>query len=99
MEKTLKLKIIIGNDAFVEDENAELSRILKDLAKRIERGQVAGTLRDYNGNMVGQFFKGVEFPIDYLKLCHEIFNLMASDDFGNHTSPEFLLTELLKKRI
>jgi len=97
MEKTFKLKIIMENDAFVENENQELSRILMRLTTRLEEGEISGNLRDINGNTVGRFSKEMETPIDFEEVAQEIFDLMGSDDFGNHTGPEFLLQQLLKK--
>lgn len=46
------LTINCGNAAF-EDRNAELARILREFADKLERGVDNGTLRDFNGNVVG----------------------------------------------
>lgn len=42
-----------GEDAPTERE--ELARILRDAADRLDDGQDFGTLRDINGNTVGEF--------------------------------------------
>jgi hypothetical protein len=45
------------NAAFQENGYAtETARILRDIAKRIERGQFDGPVFDSNGNRVGDFF-------------------------------------------
>ncbi len=72
MEKTFKLKITMGNDAFVEDENQELSRILKSVAQRLEGGEVSGTLRDINGNNVGRFSKVMQRPVNLDEVVEEM---------------------------
>ena len=59
----MSIKVILdvalrsGNDAFVEDPNEEVSRILHDLASNIYRGgkYIEGDLVDLNGNRVGSF--------------------------------------------
>lgn len=51
----LKVEIKTDNAAFSDNSNAELARILRELAKRIENGEQHGRLRDLNGNKVGQF--------------------------------------------
>ena len=53
--KTYMLTIETGNAAFEADRDAEVARILREAADRIERGDHYGefTLRDYNGNRVG----------------------------------------------
>lgn len=48
------LKISTANAAF-DDETLELSRILRDVARRLDRGDRIGGLRDINGNVVGSF--------------------------------------------
>jgi len=45
----------INNDAFVNDQSGEIARILKELAKRIENGDISGRLKDMNGNTIGSF--------------------------------------------
>jgi hypothetical protein len=53
MNATIKVKM--DNAAF-EEPAAELARILRDIAERIEGGEVmAFTLFDVNGNNVGVF--------------------------------------------
>lgn len=54
--KCAKLKIEMENQAFSEDANYEVSRILKELADKIEnRGIDTYVLHDINGNNVGEF--------------------------------------------
>ena len=48
-----KLEFETGNAAF--DETEEISRILRDVARRIETGATSGKIRDTNGNAVGSF--------------------------------------------
>lgn len=48
------LSIKTDNAAF-EDPNAEVARILRDAAERVEQGFSRGLLRDINGNTVGDF--------------------------------------------
>lgn len=45
----------IDNDAFVDGRDAEIARILRDVADRLDEGQSGGNVRDYNGNTVGDF--------------------------------------------
>jgi len=45
--------IDVENDAFFEQPSAEVSRILRELADKVDRGCQEMTLRDYNGNKVG----------------------------------------------
>jgi hypothetical protein len=55
-----KIEIATDNAAFDDDEgNAEIARILRELADRIERGDAVGDwwelpLRDVNGNRIGE---------------------------------------------
>lgn len=56
MSKNLSLSIETGNAAFGdsdEERNAELARILRAAACRVENGDTEFTLRDFNGNRVG----------------------------------------------
>jgi hypothetical protein len=49
------IKVNMDNAAF-EEPAAELARILRDIAERIEGGELmAFSLRDANGNNVGTF--------------------------------------------
>ncbi len=50
----LTIKIDMGNAAF-EDNHDELTRILKDIARKLEDGQTTGACMDSNGNHVGTF--------------------------------------------
>lgn len=49
-----KLEFATDNAAF-EVPFAEIARILRDVAERIERGAVSAPVRDINGNTVGAF--------------------------------------------
>ena len=52
---TVTISIQCENAAFEEpDSGRELARILRQLAEQFEDGQVPGTLRDVNGNTVGE---------------------------------------------
>lgn len=57
MKATIKVKM--DNAAFSEGNGAELARILRVLARRIEDNDLSkgddALLRDYNGNCVGEF--------------------------------------------
>ena len=52
----LQIEIKMDNSAFAEYWNGEASRILKDVAFKIENGQISGGILDINGNSVGKFF-------------------------------------------
>lgn len=49
------LTIDTGNDAFFLDTGAELARILRETADRLENGDTGAPVYDYNGNTVGRF--------------------------------------------
>ena len=50
------LKIKTDNAAFVENKGAEVARIMRELAKRIEETEKDnGYVLDINGNTVGTF--------------------------------------------
>jgi len=61
MEQRITVRITTGNDAFVEDPGAEVARILRDAADRVQASwhlteRVPSTvikLLDINGNSVG----------------------------------------------
>ena len=51
-----KVKIKIWNAAFDDEGKAmELSRMLKEVASKIERGFYQGKIKDINGNTVGEY--------------------------------------------
>ena len=54
---TYKLKLDCGNAAFGDDDvmtrGAEVARILRETADRVEHGSLGGNLFDMNGNRVG----------------------------------------------
>jgi hypothetical protein len=45
----------MDNAAFEDDRNAEVARLLRETADRVETGALGGTLVDYNGNRVGDY--------------------------------------------
>lgn len=51
----LKLKIDLGNDAFVEDREGEIARIMRDIMHRMASGVVQGVIFDSNGNNCGEW--------------------------------------------
>jgi hypothetical protein len=54
-----QLSISMDNDAFREDTGPETARIMRALAERVEHSTLtagdSGTVRDTNGNTVGQW--------------------------------------------
>lgn len=50
-----RLEIETSNDAFQGDPQVELARIITGVASRLAMGDLSGTVRDVNGNTVGQF--------------------------------------------
>lgn len=51
----LNIRIKLTNDAFVNNLSEEIKKVLDPIPDLIERGFVAGKLRDSNGNGVGGF--------------------------------------------
>lgn len=51
----LTLNINTDNDAFTPYVLAECARILRDTASMLEHDHIKGVLRDYNGNVVGNW--------------------------------------------
>lgn len=51
----LLVRIKTDNAAFEEDRDAELARILRIAADKIEHGNETAKLYDVNGNAVGEF--------------------------------------------
>jgi len=47
--------ISLENDAFVNNTESEIARILRRAADRVENGVGSGVLMDSNGNKVGDF--------------------------------------------
>jgi hypothetical protein len=53
MNATIKIQM---NNAAFEEPAVELARILRDIADRIEGGEIMGfSIQDMNGNTVGTF--------------------------------------------
>lgn len=57
-----QININCDNDAFRYTPEAEVARILRDVAQRVEQGETVMPLRDHNGNTVGM--AGFSFPKD-----------------------------------
>jgi len=55
MAERFKLTLKLGNEAFSDDPSYEVARILREAAKRVERGDTESVLMDVNGNKVGEF--------------------------------------------
>lgn len=49
------LTIDTGNEAFTGDKAGEVARILKEIAKKLDKGQDSGKCMDGNGNGVGKW--------------------------------------------
>lgn len=47
------LTIEMGNAAM--QDHADVADVLRELAERLEAGELNGSVRDYNGNTVGRF--------------------------------------------
>lgn len=58
------LDIKSGNDAFQEDPTSEVSRILCEIAGKIDSGRFHGDCRDINGNAVGKWSLDIEEESD-----------------------------------
>lgn len=54
-DASFHLTVAMGNDAFVDNAEAELADILERTAAHVRDGADAGTLADSNGNTVGSF--------------------------------------------
>lgn len=51
-----KLSFKTGNDAFQDgNKEYEVSRILKELAEKVENGSDGGKIKDINGNTIGEW--------------------------------------------
>lgn len=44
-----------ANAAFDYEPASEVARILRDIAQRVEAGADCGTIRDHNGNTIGNW--------------------------------------------
>lgn len=65
MARIFNLEIEVSNAAFEDDCGAEIARILRDVADRIEgmirydaKGRYIASIRDLNGNTVGKWSCG-----------------------------------------
>lgn len=52
---TFKVKIDLAGNAFQEQPESEIERILRDIPPLIHKGKVCGTIQDYNGNRCGKW--------------------------------------------
>ena len=50
-----ELKFKTNNAAFEDYAEQEVSRILKEIANKIENGLTGGKVRDINGNTIGEW--------------------------------------------
>lgn len=50
-----KLQFDTANDAFDPNAYEEIARILRDIVERVEREDNCGTIRDCNGNTIGNW--------------------------------------------
>ena len=55
MENAFNMAIKLGDAAFVSEGVAELSRVIRVVANKIEHGETVGNIKDINGNTVGTF--------------------------------------------
>lgn len=53
-----KLSIETTNEAFADDPNEEIARLLEKAAQRVRDGYQSDLLRDANGNTVGSWSIG-----------------------------------------
>jgi hypothetical protein len=49
------MKFKTGNAAFEDYAEQEVSRILKEIADKVENGSTDGKIRDINGNTIGEW--------------------------------------------
>lgn len=64
MSQVLQISIETGNAAFDDgNRDAELARILRAAADKVENGQTDFNLRDFNGNTVGSVTLGEELSL------------------------------------
>ena len=50
-----KMEFKTGNAAFEDYAEQEISRILKEIADKVENGSTGGKVRDINGNTIGEW--------------------------------------------
>ena len=51
----MKIQFNTDNDAFIVNNEAEVSRILSRISYEVLSGEECGTIRDLNGNKVGSW--------------------------------------------
>ena len=49
-----------GNSAFFDDVAPEVARILREIANQVENGAAHSTIRDINGNIIGNFIVKID---------------------------------------
>lgn len=60
-----KVRFDCNNSAFDDNLEAEISRILRELANRVENGDCTGlfqNIKDSNGNIIGTFKLAKDLP-------------------------------------
>jgi len=55
VEKMFELKFKTNNATFEDYVEQEVSRILKEIANKIENGSTGGKVKDINGNTIGEW--------------------------------------------
>jgi hypothetical protein len=50
-----QLKFSLANEAFDNLMSIEIARILREIAKQVERGADPANIRDINGNTIGKW--------------------------------------------
>lgn len=55
MSNQFRVLLSTDNAAFEDGRDFETARILRDVAGRLENGESGGTVRDINGNRVGDY--------------------------------------------
>lgn len=55
MTTMFKLKFATDNAAFEHYAATETTRILREIAQQIKNGDLDGTVRDINGNIIGTY--------------------------------------------
>ena len=60
----MKLQFDTDNAYYADYDfpNSQIARTLREVADRIETGNMEGSIRDGNGNVVGEFDVGVWLP-------------------------------------
>ena len=51
----IKIQFKTDNDAFVDDRSGSVAAILRNIAGKIETGEIEGKVFDVNGNSIGDW--------------------------------------------